>query len=74
MTRSAATVSFSITDARLALVNNDFSRESMRRLAEKTDFTVVRWETYARKTPPNWFYNCVPVGDQARALLRRSGA
>jgi 2-polyprenyl-3-methyl-5-hydroxy-6-metoxy-1,4-benzoquinol methylase len=53
---------------------NEYSRKSMRCLAEKTGFRVVRWETYSRKLLPNWFYNRVPIGNKARALLRRSGA
>lgn len=53
---------------------NEYSKRSMRYLAEKTGFKVVRWETYSRKPLPNWFYNRVPIGNKARALLRRSGA
>jgi len=50
---------------------NEFSIRSMRFLADKTGYRVVRWETYSKKRLPNWFYNRVPIGNKARALLRR---
>lgn len=50
---------------------NEFSRDSMRFLAERTGFSVVRWETYSMKRIPNWFYNQIHVGNKARALLRK---
>jgi len=51
---------------------NEYSRRSMNYLAAKTGFEVVRWETYSMKPVPNWFYNRVPIGNKARALLRHS--
>jgi 2-polyprenyl-3-methyl-5-hydroxy-6-metoxy-1,4-benzoquinol methylase len=50
---------------------NEFCRRSMRFLADKTGFELVRWETYSSKPLMNWFYNRVPIGSKARAILRR---
>lgn len=50
---------------------NEFSLKSMRFLARRSGFELVRWETYSMKRIPNWFYNRVHVGNKARALLRR---
>ena len=44
---------------------NEFSLESMRFLARRTGFTLMRWETYSMKRIPNWFYNRVHVGNKA---------
>jgi SAM-dependent methyltransferase len=51
---------------------NEYSRRSMNFLAAKAGFDLVRWETYSMKPLPNWFYNRVPIGNKARALLRHS--
>jgi SAM-dependent methyltransferase len=53
---------------------NEFSLESMRFLARRTGFVLVRWETYSMKRIPNWIYNRVHVGNKARALLRLNTA
>jgi SAM-dependent methyltransferase len=50
---------------------NEFCKKSMRFLAEKTGFELVRWETYSSKPIMNRFYNRVPIGSKARAILRR---
>lgn len=50
---------------------NEFSLKSMRFLARRTGFVLLRWQTYSMKRIPNWFYNRVHVGNKARALLRR---
>lgn len=50
---------------------NEFCKESMRFLAEKTGFQLVRWESYSRKPVMNLIYNHIPIGNKARAFLRR---
>ncbi len=50
---------------------NEFCKKSMRFLAEKTGYELVLWESYSSKPLTNWFYNRIPVGSKARALLRR---
>ena len=50
---------------------NEFSLESMRFLARRAGFSLIRWETYSMKRIPNWIYNRIHVGNKARALLRR---
>lgn len=49
---------------------NEFCRKSMEYLANKTGFQLVRWESYSSKPLTNWFYNRVPIGSKARAILR----
>jgi 2-polyprenyl-3-methyl-5-hydroxy-6-metoxy-1,4-benzoquinol methylase len=53
---------------------NEYSLQSMRFLARKTGYRLAHWETYSRKPLPNWFYNRVPIGNKARALLRQAAA
>jgi len=50
---------------------NEFCRESTHFLADKTGYRLVRWESYSSKPLADWFYNRVPIGSKARALLRR---
>ncbi len=50
---------------------NEYSLPSIRFLAAKTGFELIRWETYSMKPLPNWFYNRVPIGNKARALLQQ---
>jgi len=50
---------------------NEFSIRSMRYLAQQTGYQVIAWETYSQKPLPNWIYNRVPIGNKARAWLRR---
>ena len=50
---------------------NEFCRGSFERLLQMTGFELVRWETYSKKPLVNWLYNRVPVGNKARALVRK---
>lgn len=51
---------------------NEFCRESFAWLLRKTGFELVRWETYSMKPVANFIYTRVPVGNKARALVRKS--
>ena len=48
----------------------EYSRQSYEALLERSDFELVRWETYTKKSWANWFLNRVPIGTKARALAR----
>ena len=51
---------------------NEFCRASFEYLLRKTGFELVRWETYSRKPVSNLIYNYIPIGSNARAVVRRS--
>lgn len=51
---------------------NEFSRRSFEFLARETGFRLLRWETYSKKKLANLFYNRVPIGNKARALIQRA--
>ena len=50
---------------------NEFCRASFRFLLGSTGFELVRWETYSKKPLSNLLYRHVPIGNKARALVRR---
>jgi hypothetical protein len=50
---------------------NEFCRESFEYLAAETGFRLLRWETYSKKRLTNFIYNRIPIGNKARALIRR---
>jgi SAM-dependent methyltransferase len=50
---------------------NEFCRTSFGYLLGVTGFELVRWETYSMKPIANLIYNHVPIGNKARALVRR---
>jgi len=52
---------------------NEFNRRSITYLAERSGFELVDWETYSKRASLAWFYRKLPIGNKARALLRRSG-
>jgi 2-polyprenyl-3-methyl-5-hydroxy-6-metoxy-1,4-benzoquinol methylase len=50
---------------------NEFCRKSFEYLAAETGFRLLRWETYSKKRLTNLIYNRIPIGNKARALIRR---
>ena len=50
---------------------NEFCRASFEFLLHSTGFELVRFETYSKKPLANWLYNRVPIGNKARALVRK---
>lgn len=51
---------------------SEFCKESFEYLLKETGFTLVRWETYSRKPLTDYLYNRIHVGNNARALIRRT--
>jgi 2-polyprenyl-3-methyl-5-hydroxy-6-metoxy-1,4-benzoquinol methylase len=52
---------------------NEFCRHSFVYLLGQTGFRLERWETYSKKPLANWIYNRLPIGNKARALIRKTG-
>ena len=50
---------------------NEFCRRSLEHLLKRTGFQLVRWETYSRKPISNFLLNRIPIGNKARALVRK---
>jgi 2-polyprenyl-3-methyl-5-hydroxy-6-metoxy-1,4-benzoquinol methylase len=51
---------------------NEYSKKSFEYLVEKTDFRMVKWETYSLKPVSRFIYQHLHVGNKARALIRKS--
>jgi hypothetical protein len=52
---------------------NEFCRRAFNFLLGETSFELVDWRTYSHKRINNLFYRLVPVGNKARALVRKVG-
>ncbi|MEX0983260.1 MAG: class I SAM-dependent methyltransferase [Bacteroidales bacterium] len=52
---------------------NEFSAASFEFLLSNTKFSLIRWETYSKKTLSNFLYNHFPVGSKVRVILKRAG-
>jgi 2-polyprenyl-3-methyl-5-hydroxy-6-metoxy-1,4-benzoquinol methylase len=52
---------------------NEYSKESFIYLLKKTNFELIRWETYSNKQYTNIIYNNIHVGTRARAIVRKIG-
>jgi 2-polyprenyl-3-methyl-5-hydroxy-6-metoxy-1,4-benzoquinol methylase len=50
---------------------NEFCRTSFVKLAETTGFKVIHWETYSTNAISDFFYNLLPIGTKARALVQK---
>ena len=50
---------------------NEYGRRSFEYLLRETGFELVRWETYSMKAFANFIYTRVPIGNKARALVRK---
>lgn len=48
---------------------NEFCRASFEYLLAETGFGLERWETYSRRPLPNFVYNRLHIGSNARALI-----
>lgn len=51
---------------------NEFCRASFRRLAERTGFELVIWQTYSHRALLSLLYARLPIGNKARALIRKT--
>ncbi|MDJ0928649.1 MAG: class I SAM-dependent methyltransferase [Gammaproteobacteria bacterium] len=51
---------------------NEFCRDSIEFLLERTGFQMLHWETYALSPLKNFFYNRVKVGNKARVLAQKN--
>ncbi|MDD5675558.1 MAG: hypothetical protein PHC61_15415, partial [Chitinivibrionales bacterium] len=49
----------------------EFCRPSFVRLLSETGFRLVKWQTYSHKPVMNCIYAGIPVGNKARALIRK---
>jgi SAM-dependent methyltransferase len=50
---------------------NEFCRASFEYLLDQTGFRLESWETYSKKPLQNFFFNLVPIGNKARAMVQR---
>ena len=50
---------------------NEFFHKAFTSLLEKTDFELVDWHTYSNKPVADLIYRLAPIGDKARALVRK---
>jgi len=50
---------------------NEFCRESFEYLLNETGFELVVWETYSCHPFPNFIYHRIPIGNKARAIIRK---
>jgi SAM-dependent methyltransferase len=50
---------------------NEFCKESMAYLMDRSGFEMIHWETYSMKPLANFIYNRIHVGNKARMLARK---
>ena len=50
---------------------NEFSRPSFEYLTCETGVVLLHWGTHSKKRLRNLLYNRLPIGNKARALIRR---
>lgn len=49
----------------------EFNRRSFGALVDRTPLRLEHWETYSVRPLRGWLYRRIPIGNKARALLRR---